>query len=673
MTNIRLLDRLPCIRLPFSVSGGPCLVPLPCKDVAWKILANDSLKKHLIKARNVVIEHPDSEIAALAYLDGLSIRGEIMVLEFQIITRVRVREETREVVDGMEYTRFHFIDNISPSKEHFSSNEFRQKFDLLKELLVRIFVSPAYAVTGELVDTRKINLEGMFSQRGVSADTVGDFLDEAVMRATSFFAGKNEQVESCLIDILEEPNVEVRLDLAISFADWLLEDIFGELWEGVPNEEYPFDENENQKVPVKITEPKGDDEEGHPIERSALARKLLLGENRDPSVIVPKIKNGEPVVIAKGNKLPRADNLDLPGFKDFAAYLEQRVIGQSRPLHNVSNLLNLAAAGLVPQNKPLGVFFFAGPTGTGKTETAEAIADFLYEREKKIGLNYKAKPLVRVDSGIYEGTVGGAITQLIGSSAGYVGSKGDKDGAQRPVFLKENFPTNRITVLLFDEIEKAFKDSGPGIPFAGNKIGNLLVTLLDKGNLFNAWDEWVDFSRTIFIFTSNIGAVEIVKRAKKGSGIGYHFSNTPSFAGTGIADENVERLNNDIFKIVKAGYEKAFAPEFRGRINQLVVFRFHTREDFRAILLKEIKIFESELKAEHGISIRLEESVIDWILNYGTSREAGVRFLQEFLKVKIREEIAKYILAGVFSVGDVVRVVSESPNNRDVDPIFFLE
>lgn len=384
-------------------------------------------------------------------------------------------------------------------------------------------------------------------------------------------------------------------------------------------------------------------------------------------------------------ELPDWKEVKIPGIGKLSAYLRDRVIGQERAIGQVVRAFNMARADLLPSWRPLAVLSFPGPTGVGKTELAIALADYLYMRENKKGRTYPEPPLVQVDCGLFGGSSEFAITELIGSPAGYVGSRGVEGDGKKPALIQENFLPDRITVLLFDEIEKAFQVDNPF--HSGQEMLGLLVTMLDKGRLKNRWDDgFVNFRNAVVIFTSNIGAREIAKAGRGGieAVFGQHFqyravreldkrADNDESLGNRLSDEEIESLNEDIYKTTKREWNKAFPPEMRNRVDRLVVFRFLSRKDFSEILDKKLIGLGNQIGDKHSVSLFVSDEVREWFLSHGVVREDGVPSLQRAILRKIVNPISTYLNAGMLGSGDALHVEVGGSVEREAKFLFFKE
>lgn len=351
-----------------------------------------------------------------------------------------------------------------------------------------------------------------------------------------------------------------------------------------------------------------------------------------------------------GEILELPEDAEITSISDLKKYMAQRVIGQERAIRTIGRALNLAKARNFPKEGSLLKVIFAGPKGVGKTELALALADWLWEAEKKALARAKEQgkpslfieaeiakpPFVKIPCGDFAGENSHGVSDLIGSPTGYAGSRGTQN-AHPPVLRPELFPPNRMVVLLFDEIEKAFL----GARNEGAELMGIMVEFMNTGKYRNRWGEEVDFSRTIVICTSNVGSVKIMQSAKEPTmGI------RPRRNGNGrkkrrLTEEEIERLNEKIYDTTRDEYAKTFRPEFRDRLGRLIVFRFLTDSEYHQIVQKVFKeeVLEWAEKVA-GIKVELTEETANWILEE-LKFEEGVRDLREFVRKEISEPLAR--------------------------------
>jgi ATP-dependent Clp protease ATP-binding subunit ClpB len=284
--------------------------------------------------------------------------------------------------------------------------------------------------------------------------------------------------------------------------------------------------------------------------------------------------------------------------------LGQRVVGQRAALTAVSNAVRRSRAGLQDQNRPLGSFIFLGPTGVGKTETARALAEFLFDDERA---------LVRLDMSEYMEKH--SVARMIGAPPGYVGYE---EGGQ----LTEAVRRRPYSVILFDEIEKAHPD-----------VFNVLLQILDDGRLTDSQGRVVDFRNTVIIMTSNIGSQYIVDAGGQQDERGW---------------ERVEERVRDELR-------NHFRPEFLNRVDDIIVFRQLTREDLVHIVDLQLARLVDTL-AERHITLEVTPEAKELIAAEGFDPAYGARPLKRAIQRLLQNPIALQLLEGTFHEGDTVRV-----------------
>jgi ATP-dependent Clp protease ATP-binding subunit ClpB len=290
--------------------------------------------------------------------------------------------------------------------------------------------------------------------------------------------------------------------------------------------------------------------------------------------------------------------------------LHLRVVGQEEAVEAVSAAVRRARSGLQDPNRPIGSFIFLGPTGVGKTETARALAEFLFDDEAA---------LVRLDMSEYMEKH--AVSRLIGAPPGYVGYE---EGGQ----LTEAIRRRPYAVVLFDEIEKAHHD-----------VFNVLLQILDDGRLTDGQGRTVDFRNTVVIMTSNIGSQEIQRLAGR-----------PGADVQAIREAALEHLRAE------------FRPEFLNRVDEIVVFRPLERADVGRIV--EIQLARlRKLLEERRISIELTEGAREAIADAGYDPVYGARPLKRAIQRMVQDPLATKLLKGEFKPGDHV-VVDEGKDGN---------
>jgi ATP-dependent Clp protease ATP-binding subunit ClpC len=288
-------------------------------------------------------------------------------------------------------------------------------------------------------------------------------------------------------------------------------------------------------------------------------------------------------------------------------HLRQHIIGQEQAIVAVSDAIRRARSGLKDPNRPIGTFFFLGPTGVGKTETAKALAGFLFD---------DPEALLRVDMSEYREPH--TVSRLFGAPPGYVGY--DQGGQ-----LTEQVRRRPYQVILFDEIEKAHPD-----------VWNSLLQIMDDGRLTDGQGRTVDFRNTVVIMTSNVGA-EAVKRSPLG------FS-TPEFDESKFSQG--EYANS---------LKRLFRPEFLNRIDEIIIFDSLTRPQIRQIV-KLLMGDVSKRLEELGFTAELTETAVDYLAEVGYDANYGARPLRRLLQRRVENELSKRLLRGELQTGDHIVV-----------------
>ena len=297
----------------------------------------------------------------------------------------------------------------------------------------------------------------------------------------------------------------------------------------------------------------------------------------------------------------------------------KRVIGQPEPLKAIANAIRRSRAGISEENRPLGSFMFLGPTGVGKTETARALAEFLFNDENA---------LIRLDMSEYmeEHTV----SKMIGSPPGYVGYE---EGGQ----LTEKIRRRPYSVILLDEIEKA-----------NPKVFNILLQILEDGRLTNARGRTASFKNTILIMTSNVGSNIISQEAALG------------FSG---GDEKISQKQN-LKEKVFTSLKESFRPEFLNRIDEIIIFNYLGRPEIKKIVNLELAKVAKRLE-NRKIKIRISEEVKEFLAERGFDQSLGARPLKRVIQKKILDPLSLKIVSGEIKEGESVVV------DMDADKVIF--
>jgi ATP-dependent Clp protease ATP-binding subunit ClpB len=307
-------------------------------------------------------------------------------------------------------------------------------------------------------------------------------------------------------------------------------------------------------------------------------------------------------IVAKWTGIPVSRMLE--GEKERLTRLEslltERVVGQNEAVRAVSNAVRRSRAGLQDPNRPIGSFIFLGPTGVGKTETARALAEFLFDDEHA---------MVRIDMSEYMEKH--AVARLIGAPPGYVGFE---EGGQ----LTEAVRRRPYSVLLFDEIEKAHPD-----------VFNILLQILDDGRLTDSQGRTVDFKNTVIIMTSNIGGSFILEH--------------------GTEDWALVETQ------VTAALRQHFRPEFLNRVDDIIIFKPLAEEQIEHIIGLQLRKLD-QLLTDRKLSIELSPAAKHLLATEGYDQAFGARPLKRAIQRLVQNPLAMLVLEGRFLEGDKIKV-----------------
>jgi ATP-dependent Clp protease ATP-binding subunit ClpC len=278
--------------------------------------------------------------------------------------------------------------------------------------------------------------------------------------------------------------------------------------------------------------------------------------------------------------------------------LKHRVVGQDRSISAISRAIRRSRLGVSNPQRPVGSFIFLGPSGVGKTEVARQLSEFLFGNQRA---------LVRFDMSEYMEKH--AVSKLIGSPPGYVGHE---EGGQ----LTERVRRQPYSLILFDEIEKAHPD-----------VANLLLQILEDGQLTDAYGNQVDFRNTLVLMTSNIGS----KLVLRGGRMGF---------GEGSQEASFQRIEEEIL----AELRRTFSPEFINRIDEVIVFNPLSERDLRAIvdiLLEDVNLTLSE----RGLRLEVSEPAKEWLLaKAGVEPSTGARPLRRTIQRHIQDSVSEILI-----------------------------
>ncbi len=351
------------------------------------------------------------------------------------------------------------------------------------------------------------------------------------------------------------------------------------------------------------------DDERKLQEQLEVEKKKWEDESKAHRVVVSEDDVAEVVSMMCGIPVTRIAQKESGKLVLMGEELKGKVIGQEEAVDKVVKAIQRNRAGLKDPNKPIGSFFFLGPTGVGKTQLAKVLAKYLFDTEDS---------LIRIDMSEYMEKF--SISRLVGAPPGYVGYE---EGGQ----LTEKVRRKPYSIILLDEIEKAHPD-----------VFNLLLQVLDDGQLTDGLGRKVDFKNTILIMTSNIGARQL---ADFGTGVGF---------GTKAQSEQKED-NSKI--VIQNALRKAFAPEFLNRMDDMIMFKSLDRDSIHLIIDLELQKLYDRINSL-GYNIEITPKAKDFIVDKGYDEKFGARPLKRAIQKYIEDPLAEEIIKSNLQEGDTI-------------------
>ncbi len=331
-------------------------------------------------------------------------------------------------------------------------------------------------------------------------------------------------------------------------------------------------------------------------------------QSKDAGGVVDEEVVAEVVSKMTGVPLTRLEKEEAQRLLELEKELHKRVVSQDEAIRVVAKSIRRARSGLKDPRRPMGSFIFAGPSGVGKTLLSKALAEFMFGDEEA---------LVQIDMSEYMEKHN--VSRLIGAPPGYVGYE---EGGQ----LTERIRRRPYAVVLLDEIEKAHPD-----------VFNMLLQIMEEGQLTDSFGRKVDFRNTILILTTNIGA-ELIK---SGGGFGF---------GKRDEDASYEKMKDMLQKEV----ERHFRPEFLNRLDDVIVFKALTRDDLVTIVDYELRKVRDRLM-EHGLELDLTDEAKEFLIDKGYNPDFGARPLRRAIEQHVEDAISEEILRGSYK--DKTKVV----------------
>lgn len=328
----------------------------------------------------------------------------------------------------------------------------------------------------------------------------------------------------------------------------------------------------------------------------------------------------EVVSMMSGIPLQKVNQTESKKLSNMTAEIIGKVVGQDDAVKKVVKSIQRGRVGMKDPNKPLGVFLFAGDTGTGKTHLAKTIAKYLYDSEDN---------LIRVDMSEFMEKI--SITRLIGASAGYVGYDDST--------ILDQIRRKPYSVILLDEIEKAHPD-----------VFNLFLQAFDEGHLTDSHGRKIDLKNCIIIMTSNVG----VKRLKDfGTGVGFK------------TKSSTDNQKEEQEKVIQDEIKKQFKPEFINRIDSIVMFNSLSQEDIKKIIDIELqRVYQRVESIEFNLQI--EEGMKEHLFNVGWDPSFGARPLKRAIQRWIEDEITEFIIENEPEKGSLLKVDYDSEENKSI-------
>ncbi len=344
------------------------------------------------------------------------------------------------------------------------------------------------------------------------------------------------------------------------------------------------------------------------------AKKKWEEESKNNRVEVTEDHVAEVVSMMSGVPVTRISESETGKLANLSDTIKGKVIGQDEAVAKVVKAIQRNRAGLKDPDKPIGSFFFLGPTGVGKTQLAKVLAKNLFDSEDS---------LIRIDMSEYMEKF--SISRLVGAPPGYVGYE---EGGQ----LTEKVRRKPYSIILLDEIEKAHPD-----------VFNLLLQVLDDGHMTDGLGRKIDFKNTILIMTSNIGARQL---ADFGTGVGF---------GT---KAKVEQKEEESKAVIQNALRKAFSPEFLNRIDDMILFSSLSRDDIHQIIDIELEKLYIRIN-DLGYSIEMTKTAKDYIVEKGYDEKFGARPLKRAIQKYIEDPLAEEIVKSNLKEGDGIKITKQ--------------
>jgi ATP-dependent Clp protease ATP-binding subunit ClpB len=327
-------------------------------------------------------------------------------------------------------------------------------------------------------------------------------------------------------------------------------------------------------------------------------------------------------------------DMTSPRGQEFEEKLSSRIVGQERAVRSMSQLYQVFLAGLNSPDRPVGTLLMLGPTGSGKTRVVEATAEALFGSSRKV---------IKIDCAEFQHSH--EIAKLIGSPPGYLGHR-----ETSPLLTQEHLDSchtedTKLSIVLFDEIEKA-----------SDSLWQLLLGILDKATLTLGDNRRVDFSRSLIVMTSNLGAREMSEMVSGGMG----------FAPASVNRSKSDDTDKKIYRVALEAARRKFSPEFMNRIDKVVVFRSLQEHHLRQILDLELQAVQNRIHYSKGASFIFEcsDAVKEVLLKEGIDLKYGARHLKRAVERLLVYPLANLVETKQIRLGDFVYVDLRRENGK---------
>jgi len=448
-----------------------------------------------------------------------------------------------------------------------------------------ILKEPTMAETVEILHTLKKSYE---EYHNVVYDT--NVLETIVSLSAKFITDR--QFPDKAIDILDELGSEKRISVKIPES---IEKLKAEI-EDVKERKLEVVKTQNYELAVKLR-----DEERMLLKKLTTEKDNWINNKQDNKDIISVEDVYSIVTNMTGVPIAKLDELETKNLLTLEEQLSSKVIGQEEAISTIAKAIRRNRVGIKGGSKPIGSFMFLGSTGVGKTYLAKCIAEILFGSPENV---------IRIDMSEYMEKHN--VSRLIGSPPGYIGYD---EGGQ----LTEKVKNNPFSVILFDEIEKAHND-----------VYNIFLQILDEGHLTDSFGRRVNFTNTLIIMTSNIGARKV---SEYGKGLGFMLP-------TG------DKLNEQKSTIVMKELKKHFNPEFLNRIDGAIMFNPLGETELKKIISIEINDLMKRLKDKQYI-VNFGESVSNKIFELNSEEEYGARPIKRIIQNLCEDFLSDEILKGL--------------------------